>query len=79
MPRVLITTDGGRVMHDERIQADDFTTEHFRRCLAERLWWATEEAERAPAPRGHGGRVRGGATTLRPHAPIAQMDRATPS
>ena len=44
MPRVLITTDEGDVTLDERLQAHDFESEHFRRCLADRLAWATEDA-----------------------------------
>jgi hypothetical protein len=47
MPRVLIRDDNGHVTLDERVQASDFESEHFRRCLAERLWWATEDAEQA--------------------------------
>ena len=49
MARVLITTDDGRVTLDERVQIDDFAGEHFRRCLVDRLGWATEDAE-PPAP-----------------------------
>ncbi|HEX2086124.1 MAG TPA: hypothetical protein VHF89_10615 [Solirubrobacteraceae bacterium] len=44
-----IRADDGRVMLDEHVRASDFETEHFRRCLAERLWWATEDAEAAAA------------------------------
>lgn len=46
MPRVLIVTDAGEPTLDERIQPADFTSEHFRRCLVDRLRWATEDAER---------------------------------
>ena len=46
MPRVLITTDEGDVTLDERLQTHDFESEHFRRCLADRLAWATEDAGR---------------------------------
>lgn len=48
MPRVLVIADHGRVTHDERVWASDFESEHFRRCLAERLSWATEDADRPP-------------------------------
>jgi hypothetical protein len=48
MPRVLIRADDGRVFWDERVEAANFASEHYRRCLADRLWWATEDAEATP-------------------------------
>jgi hypothetical protein len=49
MARVMVTSDDGSVVLDERIRADDFTSEHFRRCLADRLGWAAQDAEPEPA------------------------------
>jgi hypothetical protein len=50
MAQVLVRDDGGTVVWKERVTSADFDTEHFRRCLAERLWWAVADAEsRAPA------------------------------
>ena len=48
MPYVLVTTDDAepRVLHRERVTPADFETEHFRRCLADRLRWAAEDAAR---------------------------------
>lgn len=45
MPHVLVTTDDGQVMHRERVCADDFATDHFRRCISERLAWAVADAQ----------------------------------
>ena len=65
MPRVLITTDDGDVTLDERLQPHDFQSEHFRRCLADRLWWATEDAGRR-GERAHAARRRGAPGRPRP-------------
>jgi hypothetical protein len=45
MPRVKVTTDDGDVMLDEHVRVADFDAAHFRRCLVDRLGWATEDAE----------------------------------
>jgi hypothetical protein len=48
-------------MHSERVIPSDFTTDHFRAQLAERVAWAVQDAEREvlsgeadrpPAPAG---------------------------
>ena len=51
MPRIIVTADdsNGRVLHSERVTPSDFETEHFRTQLAERVAWAVEDAELAPA------------------------------
>jgi hypothetical protein len=76
MPRVRITADDGWVALDERVRAEHFDSDHFRRCIAERLAWATADAERhtgafatgpAAAPsRGRLRRVRAGHGSRRP-------------
>lgn len=45
MPRVLVIDDDGRLTWAERVQGDDFESEHFRRCLSDRLRWAVADAE----------------------------------
>lgn len=45
MPRVLVVDDQGGLTWCERVRADDFETEHFRRCLSDRLRWAVGDAE----------------------------------
>jgi hypothetical protein len=37
MPRVIVVNENGTTTWDERVTAADFETEHFQRCLAERL------------------------------------------
>lgn len=48
MPRITVTADDGSVTFTERVTGADFASDHFRRCLAERLAWATEDAEHRP-------------------------------
>lgn len=45
MPRILVTGDDGTVFWDESVAAADFEADHFRRALADRLWWAVGDAE----------------------------------
>ena len=45
MARILVTREDGAVFWNEGVRAADFTTEHFRRHLADRLGWAVEDAE----------------------------------
>lgn len=33
MPRVLVISDDGEMVWNERVNDSDFETEHFRRCL----------------------------------------------
>ena len=47
MSRVLVVNENGTMTWDERVTAADFETEHFQRCLAERLGWAVADAQRA--------------------------------
>jgi hypothetical protein len=44
MPRVLVIDDSGTVVWSERVTPADFETDHFRRCLIERLSWAVADA-----------------------------------
>jgi hypothetical protein len=37
------------VFWNESVSASDFETDHFRRCLADRLGWAVADAERLSA------------------------------
>jgi hypothetical protein len=46
MPRILVTREDGEVFWNEGVTAKDFETEHFRRCLADRLGWAVADAEK---------------------------------
>jgi len=45
MTRILVTREDGDVVWNEGVTAADFQTEHFRRCLADRLSWAVADAE----------------------------------
>ena len=45
MPMLQVQADDGTVIWRERVTAPDFETEHFRRCLAERVAWAVSDAE----------------------------------
>lgn len=45
MPRVLILSDDGEVVWNERATASDFEGELHRRCLADRLGWTVAHAE----------------------------------
>jgi len=47
MPMLQVQADDGTVIWRERVTAPDFETEHFRRCLAERVAWAVGDAEAA--------------------------------
>ena len=54
MPRIIVEADNREheVVFWERVGAEDFDAEHFRRCLADRIGWAVSDAERAEdAPR----------------------------
>jgi hypothetical protein len=44
MPRILVSGDNGEVTWTERVTTEDFATDHFRRCLADRLAWAVADA-----------------------------------
>jgi hypothetical protein len=43
--RILVAREDGDVLWNEGVTAADFQTEHFRRCLADRLSWAVADAE----------------------------------
>lgn len=45
MPRVRVVADDGWVALDERVASSDFDSDLFRCHLAERLAWATGDAE----------------------------------
>lgn len=42
--RIRVIADDGWIALDERITADDFASEHFRRHLMDRLGWAAGDA-----------------------------------
>ena len=44
MARIVISGDDGRLTHAERILPSDLDSEHFRRCLIERVQWAVKDA-----------------------------------
>jgi hypothetical protein len=48
MPYIILVSDGedGSMTLCERVGSADFEAEHFRRCLADRLAWAAQDAER---------------------------------
>ena len=48
MPRIIIEADdrAREVVFWERVGADDFDAEHFRRCLCDRIAWAVADAEK---------------------------------
>jgi hypothetical protein len=50
MPRVLVVSDDGEMLWNERVNQSDFEGEHFRRCLADRLGWAVADAEMLSTP-----------------------------
>ena len=45
MPRIHVIADDGRLALDERIHPGDLSSEHFRRCLMERIDWAVADAQ----------------------------------
>lgn len=50
MPHVVVINEHGNQSWIERVTPADFETEHFRRCLCERLQWAVNDAhDLAPA------------------------------
>jgi hypothetical protein len=56
MPRLIVTTEGGRdhtdetvVVHDERVLASSLDTEHSSAQLIERVGWALQDAEKLEA------------------------------
>ena len=47
MPRIIIEADDSarEVVFWERVGAEDFDADHFRRCLCDRIAWAVADAE----------------------------------
>ena len=47
MPRIIVEADDSarEVVFWERVGAEDFDAEHFRRCLCDRIAWAVADAE----------------------------------
>lgn len=47
MPQIKVIADmpNDAVMHSERVNVEDFGSEHFRRQLVERLAWAVGDAK----------------------------------
>jgi hypothetical protein len=50
MTRILVTREDGEIFWNESVTAADFETEHFRRCLSDRLGWAVADAESFSLP-----------------------------
>jgi hypothetical protein len=50
MTRILVAREDGEIFWNETVTAADFETEHFRRCLADRLGWAVTDAESFSLP-----------------------------
>jgi hypothetical protein len=50
MTRILVAREDGEIFWNESVTAADFETEHFRRCLADRLGWAVADAESLTLP-----------------------------
>ena len=50
MPKVQVVSDDGHTTLLERVTTEDLEGEHFRARLAERIAWATADAEREPPP-----------------------------
>lgn len=50
MPRIIVEADDSarEVVFWERVGAEDFDAEHFRRCLCDRIAWAVSDAEEVP-------------------------------
>jgi hypothetical protein len=46
MPRIIVETEGNEreVVFWEHVGPEDFSAEHFRRCLADRIGWAVADA-----------------------------------
>ena len=53
MPRIVVETEGREreVVFWEKVGAEDFDAEHFRRCLADRIAWAVADAQEAEQQR----------------------------
>jgi hypothetical protein len=47
MPRIIVEAEGREreIVFWERVGAEDFDAEHFRRCLADRIGWAVADAQ----------------------------------
>jgi hypothetical protein len=47
MPRIIVEADDSarEVVFWERVGAEDFDADHFRRCLCDRIAWAVGDAE----------------------------------
>jgi hypothetical protein len=50
MTRILVAREDGEIFWNESVTAEDFETEHFRRCLSDRLGWAVADAEAFSLP-----------------------------
>ena len=44
MARIVISSDNGHLTHSELLLPSDLDSEHFRRCLIERVQWAVKDA-----------------------------------
>jgi hypothetical protein len=62
MAHVLVIDDDGTVAWKERVTLEDFETDHFRRCLSERLCWAVGDAHNLPPAPRHAGDGNSSAT-----------------
>jgi hypothetical protein len=60
MARVKVVADDGWVALDELATAEQMASEHYRRCLSDRIQWAVGDAQQRAA----GARVLDGATRI---------------
>jgi hypothetical protein len=75
MSRVLVISDDGEMVWNERVNQSDFEGEHFRRCLVDRIGWAVADAEsswRLSTARAL--KVDSAAVHPRPHVDEHEMD-----
>jgi hypothetical protein len=54
MPRVKVIGDDGWVALDELASAQQMDSEHYRRCLSDRIQWAVQDAEHHAAADSRG-------------------------
>jgi hypothetical protein len=52
MPRVQVIADDGWVALDELATEQQTASEHYRRCLADRIHWAVGDAQRRSTAAG---------------------------
>lgn len=69
MSRIRVVADDGWLALDEHIGADQAADEHYRRCLADRVWWAVQDAEGRSSASGSDAVARSSVVVQFPPAP----------